>query len=136
VALTPMRGVFERVRAVCLSVVLVMCTTLRTPQLHQFRTIRRRREIRFSRARAPPRPMLGENLIACGACLRRPWPRPRTPPPLPPVLQLLDTRDVDTHRLYGLYLPTVILTVIWYSITHSLSLSRLKTFLLYKSFPL
>ena len=41
--------------------------------------------------------------------------------------------------LYGLYLPTVsILTVIWYSITltHSLFLSRLKTFLLYKSFPL
>jgi len=30
----------------------------------------------------------------------------------------------------GLYLPTVILTVIWYSITHSLFLSRLKTFLL------
>jgi len=26
--------------------------------------------------------------------------------------------------------------VIWYSITHSLFLSRLKTFLLYKSFPL
>ena len=36
----------------------------------------------------------------------------------------------------SLYLPTVILTVIWYSITHSLFLSRLKTFLLYKSFPL
>ena len=33
-------------------------------------------------------------------------------------------------------LPTVILTVIWYSITHSLFRSRLKTFLLYKSFPL
>jgi len=28
-----------------------------------------------------------------------------------------------------------LLTVIWYSITHSLFLSRLKTFLLYKSFP-
>jgi len=38
--------------------------------------------------------------------------------------------------LYGLYLPTVILTVIWYSITHSLFISRLKTFLIYKSFPL
>jgi len=29
-----------------------------------------------------------------------------------------------------------LLTVIWYSITHSLFLSRLKTFILYKSFPL
>ena len=28
--------------------------------------------------------------------------------------------------LYGLYLPTVILTIIWYSITHSLFHSRLK----------
>ena len=33
-------------------------------------------------------------------------------------------------------LPTVILTVIWYSITHLLFHSRLKTFLLCKSFPL
>jgi len=41
-----------------------------------------------------------------------------------------------SQALYGLYLPTVILTVIWYFITHSLFLSRLKTFLLYKSFPL
>ena len=38
--------------------------------------------------------------------------------------------------LYGLYLPTVILTVLWYSITHSLFLSWLKTFLLCKSFQL
>ena len=38
--------------------------------------------------------------------------------------------------VYGLYLPTVILTVVWYSVTHSLFLSRLKTFLLYNSFPL
>jgi len=30
--------------------------------------------------------------------------------------------------LYGLYLPTVILTIIWYSITHSLFHSSLKTF--------
>jgi len=37
--------------------------------------------------------------------------------------------------LYGLYLPTVILTIIWYSITHSLFHSRLKTFLFCKSFP-
>ena len=34
------------------------------------------------------------------------------------------------------WLPTVILTIIWYSITHSLFHSRLKTFLLCKSFPL
>ena len=45
-------------------------------------------------------------------------------------------RAFNCRILYGLYLPTVILTVIWYSITHSLFLSRLKTFLLYKSFPL
>jgi len=38
--------------------------------------------------------------------------------------------------LYGLYLPTVILTTTWYSITHSLFLPRLKTFLFCKSFPL
>jgi len=38
--------------------------------------------------------------------------------------------------LYGLYLPTVILTIIWYSITHSLFHSRHKTFLFCKSFPL
>ena len=37
--------------------------------------------------------------------------------------------------LYDLYLPTVILTIIWYSITHSLFHSRLKTFLFCKSFP-
>ena len=37
--------------------------------------------------------------------------------------------------LYGLYLPTVILTIIWYSITHSLFYPRLKTSLLCKSFP-
>jgi len=37
--------------------------------------------------------------------------------------------------LYGLYLPTVILTIIWYSINHSLFHSRLKTFLLRKSLP-
>jgi len=34
-----------------------------------------------------------------------------------------------------LYLPIVILTIIWYSITHSLCHSRLKTFLFCKSFP-
>jgi len=32
--------------------------------------------------------------------------------------------------------PTVILTIIWYSITHSLLHSTLKTFLFCKSFPL
>jgi len=37
--------------------------------------------------------------------------------------------------LYGHYLPTVILTIIWYSITQSLFHSRLKTFLFCKSFP-
>jgi len=37
--------------------------------------------------------------------------------------------------LYGRYLPTVILTIIWYSITHSLFHSRLKTYLFCKSFP-
>ena len=37
--------------------------------------------------------------------------------------------------LYGHYLPTVILTIIWFSITHSLFHSRLKTFLFCKSFP-
>ena len=45
-------------------------------------------------------------------------------------------RAFNCRILCGLYLPTVILTVIWYSITHSLFLSRLKTFILYKSFPL
>ena len=45
-------------------------------------------------------------------------------------------RAFNCRIVYGLYLPTVILTVIWYSITHSLFLSRLKTFFLYKSFPL
>ena len=43
-------------------------------------------------------------------------------------------RAFNCRILYGLYLPTVILTVIWYFITHSLFLSRLKTFLLYKSY--
>jgi len=38
--------------------------------------------------------------------------------------------------VYGHYLPTVIHTIIWYSITHSLFHSRLKTFLFCKSFPL
>ena len=37
--------------------------------------------------------------------------------------------------LYGHYLPTVIVTIIWYSITHSLFHSRLKTSLFCKSFP-
>ena len=37
--------------------------------------------------------------------------------------------------LYGLHLPTVILTITCYSITHSLFHSRLKTFLFCKSFP-
>ena len=45
-------------------------------------------------------------------------------------------RVFNCRILYGLYLPTVILTVIWYSITHSLFHSRLNTFLLCKSFPL
>ena len=45
-------------------------------------------------------------------------------------------RAFNGRILYGLYLPTFILTVIWYSITHSLFLSRLKTSLLCKSFPL
>ena len=45
-------------------------------------------------------------------------------------------RAFNCRILHGLYLPAVILTIIWYSITHSLFLSRLKTFLLYKSFPL
>ena len=40
-------------------------------------------------------------------------------------------RAFNCRILYGLYLPPVILTVIWYSVTHSLFLSRLKTFLLY-----
>ena len=34
-------------------------------------------------------------------------------------------RAFNCKILYGLYLPTVILTVIWYSITHSLFLSNL-----------
>ena len=45
-------------------------------------------------------------------------------------------RAFNCRILYSLYLPTVILTVIWYSITHSLFHSRLKTFLFCKSFPL
>ena len=44
--------------------------------------------------------------------------------------------ETNSMVLYGLYLPTVILTIIWYSITHSLYHSRLKTFLFCKSFPL
>jgi len=40
-------------------------------------------------------------------------------------------RAFNCRILYGLYLPTVILTVIWYSTTHLLFLSRLKTLLLY-----
>ena len=44
--------------------------------------------------------------------------------------------EFNYRILYGLYLPTVILTIIWYSITHSLFHSRLKTFLFCKSFPL
>jgi len=35
-------------------------------------------------------------------------------------------RAFNCRILYGLYLPKVILTVIWYSITHSLFLSGLK----------
>jgi len=38
-------------------------------------------------------------------------------------------------KFIGLYLPTLILTIIWYSITRSLFHSRLKTFLFCKSFP-
>jgi len=45
-------------------------------------------------------------------------------------------RAFNCRILYGLYLPTVILTIIWYSITHSLFHSRLKTFLFCESFPL
>ena len=45
------------------------------------------------------------------------------------------SRAFNCGILYGLYLPTVILTIIWYSITHSLFYSRLKTSLLCKSFP-
>ena len=45
-------------------------------------------------------------------------------------------RAFNCRILYGHYLPTVILTIIWYSITHSLFHSRLKTFLFCKSFPL
>jgi len=52
------------------------------------------------------------------------------------VLNSLMCRAFNCRISYGLHLPTVILTVIWYSIAHSLFLSRLKTFLLCKSFPL
>ena len=45
-------------------------------------------------------------------------------------------RAFNRRILYGLYLPTVILTVIWYSITHSLFLSGLKTFLLFPTVAL
>ena len=50
--------------------------------------------------------------------------------------------NVNTHLLVVCtlnqrhYLPTVILSIIWYSITHSLFHSRLKTFLFCKSFPM
>ena len=44
-------------------------------------------------------------------------------------------RAFNCKILYGLYLPTVIHTIIWYSITHSLFHPRLKTFLFCKSFP-
>jgi len=37
-------------------------------------------------------------------------------------------RAFNCRILYRHYLPTVILTIIWYSITHSLFHSRLKTF--------
>jgi len=54
------------------------------------------------------------------------------------VLEVLMTfvQSIYCRILYGLYLPTVILTTTWYSLTHSLFLSRLKTFFLCKSFPL
>ena len=63
---------------------------------------------------------------------------------LPSHFRLGDATSCNTHESRSaayaissvLYLPTVILTVIWYSITHSLFHSRLKTFLLCKSFPL
>jgi len=42
-------------------------------------------------------------------------------------------RAFNCRILYGLYLPTVMLTIILYSITHSLFHSRLKIFLLCKS---
>jgi len=51
------------------------------------------------------------------------------------VQLLLKFGSYFNRILYRLYLPTVILTVIWYSITHSLFHSRLKTFLFCKSFP-
>jgi len=43
-------------------------------------------------------------------------------------------RAFNCRMSYCLYLPTVILTITWYSITHSLFYSRLKTFLFCKSF--
>jgi len=54
------------------------------------------------------------------------------------VLQVLTAfSEHSAVESYTVYIcQQVILTVIWYSITHSLFLSRLKTFLLYKSFPL
>jgi len=51
------------------------------------------------------------------------------------VQLLLKFGSYFNRILYRLCLPTVILTVIWYSITHSLFHSRLKTFLFCKSFP-
>ena len=58
------------------------------------------------------------------------------------VRQINDDDDTSVvgsrvHRYRSsVCMSTVILTVIWYSITHSLFLSSLKNFLLYKSFPL
>ena len=66
----------------------------------------------------------------CSSCTRA------RSPVWPPLCRWHLCRAFNCRILYGLYLPTVILTVIWHSITHSLFLSRLKTSLLCKSFPL
>jgi len=49
--------------------------------------------------------------------------------------KIVGNRAFNRRILYGHYPPTVILTIIWYSVTHSLFHSRLKTFLFCKSFP-
>jgi len=53
----------------------------------------------------------------------------------PSMYCLLFGRAFNCRILYGLYLLTIILTMIWYSITHSLFHSWLKTFLFCKSYP-
>jgi len=44
------------------------------------------------------------------------------------ICSIIGVRPATVRILYGHYLPTVILTIIWYSITHSLFHSRIKTF--------